>query len=67
MLADAAQAIYGATIARTLLPIEDRAIGEGARLASGAIASRDTHFTNREHVTLAVNGRPITNRALSQD
>ena len=63
MLADAAQAIYGATIARTLLTIEDRAIGEGARL-SGAIASRATHFANREHVTLAVNGRPITNRAL---
>ena len=62
-LADAAQAIYGATIARTLLPIEDRSIGEGARL-SGAIASRATHFANREHVTLAVNGRPITNRAL---
>ena len=56
-LADAAQAIYGATIARTLLPIEDRPIGEGARL-SGAIASRATHFANREHVTLAVNGRP---------
>ncbi len=63
MLADAAQAIYGVTIARTLLTIEDRPIGEGARL-SGAIASRATHFANREHVTLAVNGRPITNRAL---
>ncbi|HEX3269617.1 MAG TPA: DNA mismatch repair endonuclease MutL [Ktedonobacterales bacterium] len=63
MLAEAAQAIYGATIARTLLTIEDRPIGEGARL-SGAIASRATHFANREHVTLAVNGRPVTNRAL---
>jgi DNA mismatch repair protein MutL len=62
-LADAAQAICGATIARTLLPIEDRSIGEGARLC-GAIASRATHFANREHVTLAVNGRPVANRAL---
>jgi DNA mismatch repair protein MutL len=62
-LAEAAQAIYGATIARMLLPIEDRSIGAGARL-SGAIASRATHFANREHVTLAVNGRPIANRAL---
>jgi len=62
-LDEAAQAIYGATIARTLLTIEDRPIGGGARL-SGAIGSRATHFANREHVTLAVNGRPITNRAL---
>ena len=62
-LDEAAQAIYGATIAHTLLTIEDRSIGEGARL-SGAIASRATHFANRAHVTLAVNGRPITNRAL---
>jgi len=62
-LAEAAQAIYGATIARTLLTIEDRSIGEGTRF-SGAIVSRATHFAHREHVTLAVNGRPITNRAL---
>jgi DNA mismatch repair protein MutL len=62
-LAEAAQAIYGASIARTLLAIEARSIGEGARF-SGAITSRATHFANREHVTLAVNGRPITNRAL---
>jgi DNA mismatch repair protein MutL len=62
-LADAIQPVYGATIARTLLPIEDHSIGAGARL-SGAIASRATHFANREHVTLAVNGRPITNRRL---
>jgi DNA mismatch repair protein MutL len=62
-LTEAVQAIYGATIARTLLTIGDRSIGEGARL-NGAIASRATHFANREHVTLAVNGRPITNRAL---
>jgi DNA mismatch repair protein MutL len=46
-----------------LLTIEGRFLGEGARL-NGAIASRATHFANREHVTLAVNGRPITNRAL---
>jgi DNA mismatch repair protein MutL len=62
-LAGAAQAIYGVTIARTLLPLDERPIGEAARL-SGAIASRAAHFANREHVTLAVNGRPITNRAL---
>jgi DNA mismatch repair protein MutL len=62
-LDEAAQAIYGATIARTLLPIEGRPIGGGARL-SGAIGSRATHFANREQVTLAVDGRPITNRAL---
>jgi DNA mismatch repair protein MutL len=62
-LMEAAQVIYGATIARTMLSIEDRAIGDGARL-SGAIASRATHFANREHVALAVRGRPIMNRAL---
>jgi DNA mismatch repair protein MutL len=61
-LADAAQAIYGAAIAQSLLPVEDRLIGD-ARV-TGAIASRAAHFSNREHVTLAVNGRPITNRAL---
>jgi DNA mismatch repair protein MutL len=62
-LADAAQAIFGVAIARTLLPLEERPMGENARL-TGAIASRAAHFANREHVTLAVNGRPITNRAL---
>jgi DNA mismatch repair protein MutL len=62
-LDETAQVIYGATIARTLLTIEVRPIGDGARL-SGGIASRATHFANREHVTLALNGRPITNRAL---
>ena len=65
MLADAAQAIYGRP-PRARCCLSKRAIGEGARL-SGAIASRATHFANREPATLAVNGRPITTARCSQD
>ena len=61
-LAGAVAAIYGADSARALVPLGLRRL-EGAEL-HGAVAMRAVHFPSREHVLVAVNGRPIANAAL---
>lgn len=61
-LASALDAIYSAPIAGAHVPV-DAAPLPGVSI-TGAAISRAYHFSTREHVTVAVNGRPITNRAL---
>lgn len=58
----AVSAIYGTDIERALLPIGPLEI-HGARLA-GVVANAHFSHPSRDHVVLAINGRPIHNRAL---
>ena len=60
--AEAVAAIYGSDVARALLPFGPAQAGEAS--ISGVAASRAFHSSNRDHVLLAVNGRPVANRAL---
>jgi len=54
--------IYGADVAAALLPLGPREVA-GA-LIRGVVASRAFHYATREHVFIAVNGRPIANSSL---
>lgn len=59
---EAIAAIYGSDVARALLPFGPEQASEAT--ISGLVASRAFHSANRDHVLLAVNGRPVANRAL---
>jgi len=61
-LAGAVGALYGADAAREMAALGDHA-GEGFTL-SGAVGSRAFTFSTREHMVLAINGRPVHHRAL---
>jgi DNA mismatch repair protein MutL len=61
-LAGAVGALYGADAARELAQLGDRG-GEGFTL-SGAVGSRAFTFRVREHIVIAINGRPVHHRAL---
>ncbi len=61
-LAGAVGALYGADAARELAQLGDRG-GEGFTL-SGAVGSRAFTFSAREHIVIAINGRPVHHRAL---
>jgi DNA mismatch repair protein MutL len=61
-LAEAAAHLYGADLAAALLPIGPLTVA-GVEI-TGAIATRAFSQPAREHVHVAVNGRPIANRAL---
>ncbi|HZC06270.1 MAG TPA: DNA mismatch repair endonuclease MutL [Ktedonobacterales bacterium] len=64
-LAGAVAAIFGADVARSLLPLSAPHLdGLPDVTISGAVAARPFHFPTREHVYLSVNGRPLANRAL---
>ncbi len=64
-LAGAVAAIYGADVARGLLPLTAARLDTLPDVTiSGAVAARPFHFPTREHVYLSVNGRPLANRAL---
>ncbi|MDE3230144.1 MAG: ATP-binding protein, partial [Chloroflexota bacterium] len=64
-LAGAVAALFGADVARGLLPlVAGRLDGLDDVLVSGVVAARPFHFPTREHVYLSVNGRPLANRAL---
>lgn len=61
-LRETVAALFGADVARALLalgPLRD----EGGAV-SGAIAARSISVPTREQIVLAINGRPVTNRAL---
>lgn len=59
---EAVAAIYGSDVARALLPFTVAQVA-GATI-TGVVASRAFHTATREHVLLAVNGRPVVNRGL---
>ena len=61
-LVGAVGALYGADAARELAQLGDRG-GEGFAL-SGAVGSRAFTFSAREHIVIAINGRPVHHRAL---
>jgi DNA mismatch repair protein MutL len=61
-LAQTAAHLYGADLAAALLPIGPLPV-EGVAI-TGAIATRAFSQPTREHVLVAVNGRPVANRAL---
>jgi DNA mismatch repair protein MutL len=61
-LAGAVGAIYGADVARRLIPL-DRAALESANIG-GAVADRAFSHATREHVYVLVNGRPVGNKGL---
>lgn len=61
-LAEAAAHLYGADLAAALLPIGPLTIAGIA--ITGAVATRAFSQPTREHVLVAVNGRPVANRAL---
>lgn len=61
-LAGSVGALYGADAARELAHLGDRS-SEGFTL-SGAVGSRAFTFSAREHIVIAVNGRPVRHRAL---
>ncbi len=61
-LAGAVGAIYGADVARGLIPLE-RATLDGAEVA-GAVAGRAFTHPSREHILVIVNGRPLANKGL---
>ncbi len=61
-LAATVAAIYGSDIGRALLPFGPLYVDDAA--LSGIIAPRSFTFPTREHVYVAINGRPVTNRAL---
>ncbi|HEY8324934.1 MAG TPA: DNA mismatch repair endonuclease MutL [Ktedonobacterales bacterium] len=64
-LAGAVAAIFGADVARALLPLTASAVdGAPAVAINGVVAARPFHFATREHLYLSVNGRPLANRAL---
>ncbi len=64
-LAGAVAALFGADVARGLLPLAAaRLDGLPDVTISGVVAARPFHFPTREHVYLSVNGRPLANRAL---
>ncbi|HEU5345889.1 MAG TPA: DNA mismatch repair endonuclease MutL [Ktedonobacterales bacterium] len=64
-LAGAVAAIFGADVARALLPLTASAVDGAPDVAiSGMVAARPFHFATREQVYLSVNGRPLANRAL---
>ncbi len=64
-LAGAVAAIFGADLARALLPLEATRLDNLPDVTiSGAVAARPFHFPTREQVYLSVNGRPLANRAL---
>ncbi|MGH2514913.1 MAG: DNA mismatch repair endonuclease MutL [Ktedonobacterales bacterium] len=58
----AVAALYGADVERALLPIGPLEM-RGSRIA-GYITSRAFSAPTREHIVLAVNRRPVSNRAL---
>jgi DNA mismatch repair protein MutL len=55
-------AIYGSDLRRALLPFGPLYVQDAA--LSGLVAMRSFTFPTREHVLVAINGRPIANRAL---
>ncbi|MGZ3677839.1 MAG: DNA mismatch repair endonuclease MutL [Ktedonobacterales bacterium] len=57
-----AVSIYGSDVGRALLPFGPLYVDDAA--LSGLVATRSFTFPTREHVFVAINGRPITNRAL---
>ena len=61
-LAQTAAHLYGADLAAALLPIGPLTVG-GVTI-TGAVATRAFSQPTREHVLVAVNGRPVANRAL---
>lgn len=63
-LAGAVAAIFGADVARALLPLTwfDGALPDAT--ASGIVTARPLNFPTREHVYVSVNGRPLANRPL---
>ncbi len=61
-LAQTAAHLYGADLAAALLPIGPLTV-EGVAI-TGAVATRAFSQPTREHVLVAVNGRPVANRAL---
>ncbi|MGH2503418.1 MAG: DNA mismatch repair endonuclease MutL, partial [Ktedonobacterales bacterium] len=64
-LAGAVAAIFGADVARVLLPLAASLVdGAPDVTISGVVAARPFHFATREHVYLSVNGRQLANRAL---
>jgi DNA mismatch repair protein MutL len=63
ILVAAIEALYGADLARALIPLERRTL-DGGRL-SGYVGARLFHFPTREHVYLLLNGRPVANHRLA--
>lgn len=61
-LESAVTTIYGSDAGKALLPLEFVALEQAS--ITGAVANRAFSFPARDHVVLAVNGRPVTNRAL---
>jgi DNA mismatch repair protein MutL len=61
-LPGAVEALFGADLARALLPLGPITL-DGARI-TGIVAARAFHFPTREHVYLLLNGRPVANRPL---
>lgn len=61
-LAETVARLYGADLAAVLLPIGPLTV-EGVAI-TGAIATRTFSQPSRDHVHVAVNGRPVANRAL---
>ena len=61
-LPHAVTAIYGADVARSMLPIGPLDV-DGATL-EGVVSARGVDAPDRSHVLLVVNGRPVANKAL---
>ena len=66
-VADVLVAIYGAEIARQLLPVELDGQGDGEVpfQVSGFVGPPSLHWSNRSHITLFVNGRWIKDNQLA--
>lgn len=56
-------AIYGVDAARALLPLGARPVDDAT--LGGFVSARAFSFPTREHVLIAVNGRPVANRVLA--
>lgn len=57
-----AAAIYGSDVGRALLPFGPLYVDDAT--LTGLIATRNFTFPTREHVFVAINGRPVANRIL---
>lgn len=61
-LSSTISAIYSSDVGRALLPFGPLYVDDST--LSGFVAARTFTFPTREHVYVAINGRPITNRVL---
>jgi DNA mismatch repair protein MutL len=62
-ITDAVSSLYGADVARALLPFETT-LADGTKI-SGVVSARGFHQAGREDVWVLVNGRAVANRTLT--